>query len=58
MGQRLVQKVLYEKGYMKYWKTKSGEKIKITDMSDEHIQNVICMLNRAIDSKPDYQRGG
>jgi len=28
------------------WKTKSGQKLKIKDMSTEHIKNCISLLNR------------
>lgn len=34
---------------MKYWKTKTGEKIAIKDMETSHIENCIRMLKRLPD---------
>ena len=31
---------------MKYWKTKDGKKLKITEMETSHIENCIKMLER------------
>lgn len=40
---------------MKYWTTREGQKIKLTDMTDNHLENTIKMLGRVIDSYPGDQ---
>ena len=40
---------IFRKVFMKYWTTKSGEKIAIKDMTTDHIKNCIRMLSKAPD---------
>ena len=39
---------------MKYWKTKTGEKLLIKDMETSHIENCIKMLERKLSSGDVY----
>lgn len=40
---------------MKYWTMRTGERIKLTDMDDRHLENTIRMVGRQIDSYPGDQ---
>src|ERR1035437_4248960 len=38
---------------MKYWITQTGEKLKVKEMTTQHIENCIRMLQRHIATKPE-----
>lgn len=40
---------------MKYWTMQNGQKIKLTDMTDSHLDSTIKMIGRQIDSYPGDQ---
>ena len=39
---------------MKYWTTKEGVKIKLTELSDSHLDNCIKMMKRDMKNRPPY----
>ena len=38
---------------MKYWITQTGEKLKVKEMTTQHIENCIRMLQKHIATKPE-----